>query len=85
LISALLKGWWRTIADAIEAGRLELAASPAAIEEFRDVAGRPRVQRLVAPEDADGIADLLGRAVLAATRVTITCWRWPWRSMPTFW
>ena len=38
--------------------------SPAAIEEFNDVVHRPALNRLIAPDDANALTDLLKRAQL---------------------
>lgn len=59
-----MKGWWRELADAVEAGRIELVTSPQAIEEFVDVTTRPEKQRLLDLADASEIADLLRRTTL---------------------
>ncbi|MCC6358446.1 MAG: putative toxin-antitoxin system toxin component, PIN family [Phycisphaerales bacterium] len=64
LISALLKGWWREIATAIDAGCLAIVASPDLIDEFLDVVERPRIARFIAESDAAEVADLLRRAEL---------------------
>lgn len=64
MISALITGWWREVADAIEAGRVELIISPQAIDEFIDVTTRPAKRSLLDPEDAAEIGDLLRRAAL---------------------
>lgn len=64
MISSLIKGWWRQIADAVEVGRLTLITSPAAIEEFVNVSRRPHIANLIDPADADEVANLLRRAEL---------------------
>ncbi|HKQ48690.1 MAG TPA: putative toxin-antitoxin system toxin component, PIN family [Phycisphaerae bacterium] len=64
MISSLIKGWWRQIADAVEVGRLTLITSPAAIDEFVDVSRRPHIAKLIDPEDAEEVANLLRRAEL---------------------
>ncbi|HWL95401.1 MAG TPA: putative toxin-antitoxin system toxin component, PIN family, partial [Phycisphaerae bacterium] len=64
LISALIKGWWREIADAAESGRLRLITSPQAIEEFMDVIARPSKSKLFDSSEAASVADLLRRTEL---------------------
>ncbi|MCC7291139.1 MAG: putative toxin-antitoxin system toxin component, PIN family [Phycisphaerales bacterium] len=64
LISALLGGWWRRIAEGVEGGALSLVASPDLIDEFTEVVARPYFERLIHADDAMAVADLLRRAAL---------------------
>jgi len=47
-MSSLIKGWWRQFADAAETGRVVLISSPAAIDEFVEVAERSAFRDLIA-------------------------------------
>jgi len=77
LISALIKGWWRAIGDAVESERLTLVTSAQLIDEFRDVASRPSKQSLLNPADASEIANLLRRVTVVAPQATVRVCRDP--------
>ncbi len=70
LISALIKGWWRSIADAVERDAVALVTSPDAIEEFLEVTTRTEKRPLLEPAEAEEVADLLRRAELYAAQTT---------------
>ena len=61
----------------MEGGRLILVASPAAIDEFVDVARRPAFHDLIAAKDADELGNLLRRAELYHPSHVITVCRDP--------
>ncbi len=66
LISALVKGWWPQIGDAVESQRLVLISSLELLAEFLDVTSRPSKQRILDPTEAEEVADLLRRVTLAS-------------------
>lgn len=70
LISALIKGWWRSIADAVERDAVALVTSPDAVEEFLDVAARPEKRPLLQADEAEEVENLLRRAELFAPEIT---------------
>ncbi len=77
MISGLIKGWWRTIGDAVESEQLVLVTSPQLIDEFLDVVSRPSKQSLLDPADAAEVANLLRRATVVVPQIDVTVCRDP--------
>lgn len=78
MISGLAGGWFNTILDAIERGRIQLIVSDALLQEFRDVASRPRMRKWFQLDEAEDFAIALEtRATLVKPSLIVTACRDP--------
>lgn len=61
-VSALIGGWFRHVANAVNEGRVELICSPDLLAELSDVLNRPRIRQLLSAEDSEQVLQLLAQA-----------------------
>ncbi len=78
LISSLAGGWFTPILDAIRERRLRPVLSNALLEEFTEVASRPRMRKWFAVGDAADFAEALrSQSDLGEPAVSVTACRDP--------